>query len=354
MDQERLYHLLAREIANELTTAESEELQQLLQQYPHASYIREVFTRRWQETSRQAPAQQMLERHLQRLQQQPGEQAADEPAPRPVRRIWLRAVAAAASIALIAFAGWRWLQHPVVPPAPKEQLVTLKGTRSHITLPDGSQVWLNAGSRLNYPKAFADKQPRIVQLEGEAFFDVAADANRPFRVQTKSFTILVMGTAFNVRAYPGEDSAVTSLVQGAVQVQLDKAGKQLVALRPNEKLTVPANLFEHSDEPVKEIDNKKIPLTVYKQHLTQVRDSLVSETAWVKNKLAFKHLELEKVSAMLEQWYGVEIGFRNNKRKQLYFTGVFETDNLDNVLEALASTNSFSYTKDARGKIWIE
>lgn len=354
MDQERLYHLLAREIANELTTAELEELQQLLQRYPNASYIREVFTRRWQEASRQVPAQQMLERHLQRLQQAPDEQIAAEPAPRPVRRIWLRAMAIAAGIALITFAGWRWLQDPAAPAAPREQLVTLRGKRSHIVLPDGSHVWLNAGSRLDYPKAFADRQPRIVQLEGEAFFDVAADANRPFRVQTKSFTILVMGTAFNVRAYPGEDSAVTSLVQGAVQVQLDKAGKQLVALRPNEKLTVSANLFEHSDEQLKETDTRKLQIPVYKQHLTQVRDSVVSETAWVKNKLAFKHLELEKVSAMLERWYGVEIGFRNENRKQLYFTGVFESDNLDNVLEALASTNSFSYTKDANGKIWIE
>ncbi|HVI45560.1 MAG TPA: FecR domain-containing protein [Chitinophaga sp.] len=355
MDQERLYHLLAREIANELTHAETEELQQLLQHHPHASYIRELFTRQWEEVSQQEYPQQMLAKHLQRLEQAAApEEEAEEPVATSGRRLWLRIVAAAASLAIIAVVGWKLLYRPATAPPPQEQLVTTKGTRSKLVLPDGTRVWLNAGSKLDYPKTFAVDQQRIVRLEGEAFFDVTTDAARPFRVQTRSFTILVLGTSFNVRAYPEEDSAVTSLVQGAVQVQLDKAGKQLVALHPNEKLTVPANLFEQSEELVKESDTKKLQVPVYKQPLTQVRDSVLTETAWVTNKLAFKHLELEKVTAMLEQWYGVEIGFRNEQRKQLYFTGVFDTGNVDNVLEALASTNSFTYIKDANGKIWIE
>lgn len=362
MDQERLYTLLTREIANELTPAEAEELQQLLQQYPHASYIREVFTKPWQETSYgSTPEQlkQMQARHLQRLQTASSSSAATIPddvtTTTPVRRLWWRVASVAASIALIAFTGWKLLYRPATQPLPLEKLVTSKGTRSQLLLPDGSHVWLNAGSKLNYPPTFAAGQPRMVELEGEAFFEIATDVNRPFRVKTKSFTILVLGTSFNVRAYPEEDSAVTALVNGAVEVQLDQAGQQKILLRPNEKLTVPAGLYANPDDArLHENETGKLQIPIYKQQLTQVRDSIVSETAWVKNKLAFKHLELEKVTALLEQWYGVEIDFHNEEKKRLYFTGMFETDNLDEVLDALTSTGSFTYTKDARGKIWIE
>lgn len=354
MDKEKFYNLLAREIANELTSAEAEKLQQLLQEYPDAFYIREVFTRQWKEAAQKELPHNMLEKHQKRLQAASFTVEDDAAPARQVFRLWPRITAVAASIVLIVFAGWK-IQHRVpAKPLPLAQKVTLKGTRSQMLLPDGSRVWLNSGSRLEYPKTFAAGQPRIVQLEGEAFFQVATDANRPFRVQTKSFTILVLGTSFNVRAYPGESSAVTSLVEGSVEVQLDKAGKQKVALHPNEKLTVPANLFDIEDEPVSKTDTRKLPATVYKQQLTHVRDSIVSETAWVKNKLAFKHLQLEKVTALLEQWYGAEIGFHNQQKRSLYFTGVFETDRLDDVLAALASTSSFTYIKDASGKIWIE
>ncbi|NIG53768.1 FecR family protein [Chitinophaga sp. Cy-1792] len=354
MDQERLYHLLAREIANELTHAEVEELQHLLQQYPDASYIREIFMRPWKEASSQQEPENMLAKHLQRLEQSSPLALQEEEVPVATRgrgRI-VRILAIAAGFSLVIALSWKLLYQKAA--APQPQYAVSEKTRSKLLLPDGSTVWLNAHSKLSYPKTFAAGEPRIVQLEGEAFFDVVADAARPFRVQTKSFTILVLGTSFNVRAYDGEDSAVTSLVQGAIQVQLDKAGKQLVALRPNEKLTVPANLFDESDKPAKETDTRKIQVPVYKQQLTTVKDSVLSETAWVTNKLAFKHLELEKVAAMLGQWYNVEIGFRNEQRKQLYFTGVFETNNINDVLEALATTNSFTYTIDSNGKIWIQ
>ncbi|WP_343744420.1 FecR domain-containing protein [Chitinophaga sp.] len=362
MDQERLHTLLTREIANELTETEAAELQQLLQQYPHASYIREIFMKPWRETGHQTGPEQLSEmqaRHLQRLQATVDlhpSLAEENIAPLPQhRRRWWRATAIAASIALLIAIGWKIFSRPA--PAAKvpsgEVLATAKGIRSQLMLPDGSHVWLNAGSKLNYPKSFVAGQPRIVELEGEAFFDVATNANWPFQVKTKAFTILVLGTSFNVRAYPEEDSAVTSLVNGSVEVQLDKDGKQKVMLHPNEKLTVPSNLLT-SQINTAATEESKPTIRIYKQQLTQVHDSLVSETAWVKNKLAFKHLELDKVTALLEQWYGVEIGFHDQQKKQLYFTGVFETNSLDAVLEALTSTGSFTYTKDERGKIWIE
>lgn len=353
MDQERLYTLLARELAGILTEDEAATLQQLLQQYPDASYIREVFAQNWISAGKQysgPQVQQLLEKHHLRMQALADTAPAEAPAP---RRMWkLYSGIAAGVLVMLAIGGYWWHAPKTTTPAPLAQMVTQKRSRSQVLLPDGSKVWLNAGSKLDYPKQFAPHMPREVTLEGEAFFVVTADAERPFRVHTKTFHIRVLGTSFNVRAYPQEDSAVTSLVQGSVEVVLENADNQVVSLKPNEKLTVPV----HMAAPPTESNTvaAPAPIIIYKSKLSPVQDSILTETAWVQNKLAFKHLQLEKVTVMLEEWYGVEIGFKDNRKRQLYFSGVFETESLEQVLNALETTLSFTWHKDEAGKIWIQ
>lgn len=353
MDQEKLYTLLARELAGILTEDEAATLQQLLQQYPDASYIREVFAQNWTPAGKQysgQQVQQMLEKHHLRMQSLP----ATTPVEVPVQRsMWkLYSGIAAGILVMLAMGGYWWYASSKTKiPAPLAQMVTEKRMRSQVLLPDGSRVWLNAGSKLDYPKQFAAHAPREVTLEGEAFFVITADAERPFRVHTKTFHIRVLGTSFNVRAYPQEDSAVTSLVQGAVEVVLENADNQVVSLKPNEKLTVPVQI---AAPVVNNTLTAPTPIVIYKSKLSPVQDSILTETAWVQNKLAFKHLQLEKVAAMLEEWYGVEIDFKDNSKKQLYFSGVFETESLEQVLNALETTLSFTWHKDAVGKIWIQ
>jgi transmembrane sensor len=353
MDQEKLYALLARELAGTLTEDEAAELQQLLQQYPDASYIREVFAQDWMPAGKQysgQQVQQLLEKHQLRMQALPDIATTVE---EPVRRsTWKLYSGIAAGVLVLLAVGGYWRLHTKEKAAPPlAQMVTEKRMRSQVTLPDGSRVWLNAGSKLDYPRQFAPHAPREVTLEGEAFFMVTADAERPFRVHTKTFHIRVLGTSFNVRAYPLEDSAVTSLVQGSVEVVLENADNQVVSLKPNEKLTVPVL---HTAPENNTAATTTAPVIIYKSKLVPVRDSIIPETAWVQNKLAFKHLQLEKVVVMLEQWYGVEIGFKDNSKKQLYFSGVFETESLEQVLDALETTLSFTWHKDANGKIWID
>lgn len=354
MDREKLYTLLAREMAGELTEKETVALQQLLQQYPDASYIREVFSQDWKSSGKQytpLQPQQLLEKHLLRMQELPDHRLTGSPSLRTRSYRTLYIGLAASALILIAAAGFWWSRKPIKKTAiPLAQVVTEKRMRSQVVLPDGSRVWLNAGSKLSYPREFAPRAPRQVSLEGEAFFDVKTDAQRPFQVQTRTFHIRVLGTSFNVRAYPQEDSAVTSLVQGAVEVVLTDAGNQVVALKPNEKLTIPVHSTVATEE---KAVASAAPVVIYKSKLAPVRNNIIPETAWVQNKLAFKHLELEKVAIMLEQWYGVEIGFKNNSKKQLYFTGVFETENVEQVLNALETTLSFTWSRDASGKIWI-
>lgn len=352
MDQEKLYALLARELAGILTEDEAAALQQLLQQYPDASYIREVFAQNWTPAGKQYSeqhVQQLLEKHHLRMQAFTNTTTVEVPVQ---RRMWkLYSGIAASVLVLLAIGGYWWYAPAKKTPAPLAQMVTQKRMRSQVLLPDGSRVWLNAGSKLDYPKQFAAHAPREVTLEGEAFFIVTSDAERPFRVHTKTFHIRVLGTSFNVRAYPQEDSAVTSLVQGSVEVVLENADNRVVSLKPNEKLTVPVKVIAPAES---NTVAAPAPIVLYKSKLSPVRDSILTETAWVQNKLAFKHLQLEKVATMLEEWYGVEIGFKDNRKKQLYFSGVFESESLEQVLNALETTLSFTWHKDAAGKIWIQ
>ncbi|RAJ87590.1 ferric-dicitrate binding protein FerR (iron transport regulator) [Chitinophaga dinghuensis] len=351
MDQENLYTLLAREMAGELSKEEATALQQLLLQDPNAAHIREVFAQNWKSAKNSyshAQVEQLLEKHQLRLQQAI-EVREPVPATTAPRKIWKLYAGIAASILVLVTMGMYFFHSkPTKAPVPLAQLVTSKRTRSQIILPDGSRVWLNAGSKLNYPEHFEPHKPREVTLEGEAFFVVTGDAERPFHVHTKTFHVHVLGTSFNVRAYPTEDSAVTSLVQGAVEVVMNNDSRQVVALRPNEKLTVPVNAAMQQT-------TSAAPTPVpQKSKLALVQDSIFTETAWVQNKLAFKHLKLEKVAAMLEQWYGIEIDFRDDNKRNFYFTGVFERESLEQVLNALENTRSFTWEKDSTGKIWIK
>lgn len=355
MMDDQIWNLLAKKVANELLPEEEKELARLLQQHPDASYTKEILTQGWKDKQKPLSPEDTaiaLEKHKRRLE------SAVEIEEIPVyssrrgniRRMTIRIAGVAAALLMAFFMGRKWWSQPKMDDN-RQQLVTHKGSRSQVKLPDGTTVWLNAGSKLDYPKQFTGNR-REVTLEGEAFFTVTKDAQRPFMVRTKSFSIRVLGTAFNVRAYPQEDSAVTSLVTGAVEVVLDEKKNQVVRLKPNEKLSIPTVQLMEEDSVE---HTAPVVIRLIKSPLTVVRDSVITETAWVENKLAFKRMPLEKVAVMLEQWFGVEIRFRNDNKRQEYLTGVFQDENLKEVLKALELTGgSFHFKTDKEGIIWIE
>lgn len=349
MENERLAYLLARRMAHESSFEEEKELELLLQQYPYASYISEVLTQPWKNAApvhAEKDVDTLLQNHMARLEQA-------TPAPK-LRRLFWPYAAIAASVALLIGGAWMIWKPAAAPVIKQLAIAEQQGKKSHskkITLPDGSAVWLNAGSKLEYPEQF-NKNERIVKLEGEAFFDIVKDAQRPFMVSTAEFSVRVLGTSFDVRAYPHEDSAVTSLVKGAVEVLLKGNNDQGIPLKPNEKLTIP--IYHVNATTVKE-KNEQETAPLIKASLTTMTDSLVTETAWVQNKLAFKHMPLENVAHLMGQWYNTDIRFKNNSKKSLYFSGVFEKEDLEQALNVLSlTTQSFRYTKDANGTIWIE
>ncbi len=354
MMHDKIWNLLAKKMANQLPPEEETELERLLQQHPDASYIKEVMMQPWKDKNRHFTPEETdlaLQRHQKRLQAAL-ESGEEEPEPRTgrVRRMILRISGVAAALALAVYITYAvWPRQQAAADGELQQMVTRQGSRSQIKLPDGTSVWLNAGSQLDYPKQFTG-QNREVTLLGEAFFDVAQDAEHPFIVKTRTFSIRVLGTTFNVRAYPQEENAVTSLVSGVVEVVTDK---NTIRLMPNEKLSI-STLQALDSGPADEGATGVASAPAVKSTLTEVSDSVMAETAWVENKLAFKKLPLEKVATMLEQWYGADIRFKDEAKKQLYFTGVFEEEDLTEVLKALELTGSFHFKKDAEGVIWIE
>jgi len=116
------------------------------------------------------------------------------------------------------------------------------GQRAQLTLPDGSKVWLNAGSKLTYPSIF--KKERRVRLSGEGFFEVAKNANKPFIVSTHTIDIRAIGTKFNVFSYPNTKESTVYLQEGSVKVSFPNAKHKSIFLKPYELLTQQKNLFK--------------------------------------------------------------------------------------------------------------
>ena len=366
---DRLWQLIARKTANEITGEESIELAALLKQHPDALFAQEILLQEWHDSYKrfsEPDVDAAFEKHRSRLQHVLDESGvinneAYIPGNKPAvyRRMFLAWGSVAAACIAIAFFVFKWNESKKPEPEALQQLATQYGSRSQLILPDGTKVWLNAGSRLDYPKQFTGAL-REVTLEGEAYFDVTANKHQPFWVHTKAFTVKVIGTAFNIRAYADEDSAAASLIRGAVEVELNADKKNPVLLRPNEKLTVPVSristveLKENSSMGTKQNALPEIRKTV----LTTDKNNTVVETAWISNKLAFKNMSFQQIALSLEKWFAVDIRFKNEQKKHLKLSGTFEGETLEEILEAFSVANinggkEFSYKKDSEGVIWI-
>nr|WP_295871346.1 FecR family protein [uncultured Chitinophaga sp.] len=148
-------------------------------------------------------------------------------------------------------------------------LSTARGEQYQITLSDGTRVWLNAATTLTFPASFAHQAERSVEVNGEAYFEVAADPAHPFKVRTNHQQIQVLGTSFNVNNYPDEPSARTTLLRGAVKIndaQVLKPGQQAISGKNGEVKIIPVNTdgivawkngyFEFNDENIYEVMRK--------------------------------------------------------------------------------------------------
>jgi transmembrane sensor len=220
------------------------------------------------------------------------------------------------------------------------------GSKSKITLSDGTKVWLNSGSTLKYPSVFLANK-REIYLEGEAYFDVTHDKERPFIVNTSEIHIKVLGTKFNVKSYPDENLIETTLVSGSIEIEAKQQGektKRLLRLEPNQKATFSRTtnnlLLTEITEP-----EKIEPLPVGNIHVArEVNTEIV--TSWKDNKLVFNRERFENIATRLERWYDVHIIIEDSTLKEYRYTGTFEKETLEQALYALKLASPFEYTID--------
>ena len=223
------------------------------------------------------------------------------------------------------------------------EIVTKRGSKSSIKLPDGTIVRLNTDSRLTYLN-FAAGNTREVTLVGEAYFDVAHDSSRPFIIHTGKINIKVLGTSFNVRNYPQDKESETSLIKGKIEVSLKSRPEDIIILKPTEKLIIAKEQDELSAATkVKSGNDNKVVLTsiTYLRH-----DSLVAETSWLNDKLVFVNQPLEKIAIELERKYAISITFKEEKVKKYRYTGVFENVSLEKVFQLIKYSKNINYKID--------
>ncbi|WP_411973273.1 FecR family protein [Sphingobacterium sp. Lzh-3] len=191
------------------------------------------------------------------------------------------------------------------------ELATPLGGIYQITLPDGTKVWLNAGSSLKYPMSFA-KNERRVRLEGEAFFEVTKDSARPFRVLSKGQEIEVLGTAFNVNAYPDNTTIKTTLVKGKVKLSNNNRYSEAIYLLPGQQST--------------NTNDGKIQLA---------NVDTAPFTAWKEGLFYFDETPLSDALQQIGRWYNVEVKYKGEVPQTHFYGRIKRSKPLRDVLDVL-------------------
>lgn len=202
-----------------------------------------------------------------------------------------------------------------------------EGQRTHLTLPDGTTVWLNARTTIQYPSSF-NKKKRVVILQGEAYFDVKRSEDKPFVVQTSVCDVEVLGTKFNVNAYPELKKFEATLMHGSVKVIPKANPSQVVILKPEHKLS---------------LENGKLNIT---------RVENFDPYRWKEGLICFTDESFLNIMKDFEKYYGVKIVMENEKVGESHFTGKFRlSDGIDYALRILQGNLKFQYEKDNEKQI---
>lgn len=192
-------------------------------------------------------------------------------------------------------------------------LSTPTGGQYNIVLADGTKVYLNAVSSIKYPTQFNGNQ-RIVELDGEAYFEVAKNKNKPFIVKSGDQDIEVLGTHFNVHAYDNESVVKTTLLEGSVAVSYKN---QKAILKPGQQSNVSDKFYKIT---VKQVDTE-------------------AAIAWKNGRFKFDNADLKTVMRQLERWYGIKVEYRGDVSDVRFNGGTFMNKNLSEVLKVLELSN---------------
>lgn len=323
MENQEIHNILSRYFRGQLADSEYELLTEYLQNHTN----REYFEKAKLEWESNPELDELGTRNLNRLQYKINQKNINVPQKQLTRRLWLRVASVAAILVLGLLLGSTITYLISTIQRSSEQLVfvTPRGEKSMVTLPDGSEVWLNANSRLIY-NSFSSNH-RQVELKGEAFFEITRNEHAPFVVKTNECDIEVLGTTFNVMAYDEFGRKEITLLSGKVNVHAE--GSEAV-LKPGQAL-------------------------ILKNHQTEIVEvDATQASSWVDNKFNFKDIPLSELIKRLENWYDVDITLENHLGREVNFTGTFKNEEtIWQVLDAIQVYIPIQYQKSDLRQIKI-
>lgn len=211
------------------------------------------------------------------------------------------------------------------------------GAKSNVSLPDGTEIILNAGSKLSYDASYG-KAARNITLKGEAYFKVTKNKKKPFVVKTNDITVKAYGTEFNVKCYDGDKSTEATLIEGSIGIKLnDRSSKKEYMLKPNEQFIYRS---------ITDNDQKHSNLIIAKNVNTNIC------TSWIHDKIQVKSVTLKELAVKLQRKYNVTIHIENKRLEKMKFTGILENETIEQILQALELSAKIKYKIDDR-EIWI-
>jgi transmembrane sensor len=372
MAEEIIWNLIAKKLSGEASETELKELEKLLRDNPDLHYPVQTIIDLWKSDARfdREEAHEAFRRHVERmggLKVDYRNELQDDNS-ETIQKMAKRIVLWPAIMVVLVIGGLFFLFRftgsgsPVTQNITKEpektisQITTKNGSKTNLLLPDGTKVWLNAGSSITYDSSYG-KTLREVVLSGEGYFDVVKNKEKPFIIHAAKINIKVLGTQFNVKSYPTDNTTEASLIHGSIEVTFrDKPDKKII-LKPNEKIVVDneSNADDVSST-IQQTNLKKVhevPGVDVKKLTYEYKTGTIIETSWVDNKLIFQDEPFDEIARQLERWYGVSIIFKTNHLKEERLTGSFRNETVRQALDALKFTASFNYGIDNNNNVTI-
>ncbi|OFY41778.1 MAG: hypothetical protein A2X18_10685 [Bacteroidetes bacterium GWF2_40_14] len=200
------------------------------------------------------------------------------------------------------------------------QIFVPRNGEYRLTLEDGTRIWINSETNIQYPVSFNGGK-RTVRLQGEAYFEVAHNPDKPFIVELDNAKIKVLGTSFNIKAYKEDLSLTTTLAEGKVSFS-SKSGEENLVLNPGEQFEL--------DKTSGEVTKRDVDVSIY--------------TSWKEGRFAFRNLRVEDIFKTLSRWYDVEVVYETDAIKEKKFTGDLKRyDDFNKILEIMESSELIKF-----------
>lgn len=322
-DETLLYELLALYFSDEATPSEKEKVERWREELPEHEVLFHTLREQWEEVKIDTSSYVIPDRSAVWGKIQQKIHTSVLQVPLYTRALLVRVSGIAAAIALVVgFSLAFFIPKPANEMAQsvlENVILAPSGQKSQLVLPDGTKVWLNSGSKLTYNSCYALSE-RIVELEGEAYFDVKQNQQFPFTVKAGVVDVKVHGTAFNVNAYADENTISVALVRGKVSLVSSASQELLTYLTPNQAATVSKSSGKYQ----------------------VISCDAQAEACWHLNLLKFEGASTEEVWKKLGRWYGVKVSLLNvNPQNTYWFT--LKMESLIELLEMINRLTPIEY-----------